>query len=229
MGVTTGSNKKKSVFDSIKGAFIQEQPGMEDQDEAAPTTRAVPANSAFAPIAQPVLRDTSGDEKAKKTLLEAIEANSLDSYDYLKFKTSVQALAADIPDEKLRFKTVFATAKAMSVSKDKLVQTAQHYITVLDQELKKFDEAVSEQVDARITAGETKVKSLEDNIASKQEQIQKLTDDINLLTQERATLVAKITDDKATIDSRRNSFVAAHGTMVQEINKDIAKMSEILG
>ena len=228
MSVEAGTTtKKKSLFGSIKGAFIQELPEVPQQQTNTTSTPAYVAPAA--PImAAPVATQGVVDDSTKQALTAALEANRLDSYDYLKFKSALNELAAIIPDESLRFKTVFTTAKSM-VTKEKLVQTANHYVTVLDEELREFNAAVDEQVNTRIVAGEAKVKTLDESVAAKHAQIQTLTDEIAALSQERTALVTKITEDKATIGTRKNNFVTTHQAMVQDIKNDISKVSSYLG
>lgn len=209
--------EKKSALSFLKSAFIQELPEVETQKQTPSVSVVTAATKAVV------------DEKARQTLLEALEANRLDSYDYLKFRTSLQELASDIPDERLRYKTVFATAKAMGVTKDKLIQTANHYVLALDEELKKFNEAVGEQIEGRIIAAENKVSALEADLKSKDEEIKKINEYIAKLTAEKSELVARIAADKSTIESRKTSFVTTHLQMVEEIKTDTTKLANYLG
>jgi len=224
MAVETVTPKKKSLLGSIKGAFIQEMPEAAVQSQPQPTA-ATPVWSAPSVVAPTPVADS----KSRETLLEAIEQSQLDNYDYLKFKKSVQELATVIPDESLRFKTVFTTAKTMGVTKEKLIETANHYVLVLNEELRKFNEAVTDQVDSRIGADEQRVQSLDQTITAKHDQIKKLSEEIDALTAERTTLVTKVAQDKATLESRKTNFIGTHASMVQDIKNDIAKVSSYLG
>lgn len=225
MGVEAGTTKKKSVFGALKSAFIVEEPTIPSAQTqaAAPVASVAPAQTFTASVSA----NTEATNAARDALSEAIESNRLSDYDYLKFKSAVQELAADIPDEQRRYKAVFATAKAMT-TKQKLVDTGNHYVLVLDEELRKFNEAVGEQVTDRIGQDEAQAKSLAASIADKQAQIQKLTAEIEEQSQAHANLVAKVANDKATIESRKASFVQAHSSLVQEIKTDITKMSNYL-
>jgi len=212
--------KKKSALSFLKGAFIQEDPLEEQTSEPA----FIPPSTAATPVVT-----TTKTSKATKILQEALESNALDSYDYLKFKNATQELAKDILDEKLRFKTVFSAAKVMGVTPAKLVQTADHYLTVLNQELKNFNEAVEEQIKTKIVGSLNEVTLLEDSIVAKTADIKELTANVNTLTAQKNILAAKVETDKALIDDNKITFLAVQATMVQDIKNDITKLTNYLG
>jgi len=208
----------KSVFSAIKSAFVQELPEGDVEPSPAPIAKATPTP------APPTI-----DPESQKSLLDAIEANKLDSFDYLKFKNSLDELAQDIPDERLRIKTVFATAKAMKITKEKIIQTAQHYITVLDQATTEFNAAVADKIQKDIGDDESKVKSLDETITAKQNQVTKLNDEIEKLTEKRDALNQQVQDGKDFVVKKKAAFEATYNTMVQEIKADINKLTSYLG
>lgn len=213
--------KKKSALDFLKGAFIQEELTPERPQQSA----FVPSSTAVTPVVQ----HNAGIEKATKSLQESLVANCLDSYDYLKFKNTVQDLAGDIADERLRYKTAYSAAKAMGITPDKLVQTANHYIMVLDQELKNFNEAVDDQVETRVVSGLNKLKDLDTEITAKNTQIQALNAEITSLSTQRAALATKVNEDKNVIETNKNGFLTAQASLVEGIKNDIKKLSSYLG
>lgn len=231
MAVET-SGKKRSFLDSVKGAFIQESPDFTQPKEQAPSpapeaptlsTRRQTESFAAPTSARPEL-----SQKFRQQLQAALESEKLDSYDYLKFKSAVADLSADIPDEKIRFKSAFAAAKALGITKDRLIETAKHYVLVLDQEKKKFEEAVDTQGYGKIEADQAHVAELDAQIDNRRQQIQKLNEEIEAAQKARNTLASQISDNKSAVESQKNSFVMTHTSMVQDINNDINKLSLFL-
>src|SRR5271168_4523174 len=108
----TVTSKKKSLFGnigkSIGSVFYDDVPGTENDSAQAPSVQSAPApvqTYASAPIYTPGV-----DAATRERLQTALQENGLpNTYDYLKFKSSVNDLATDIADERLRYKTVFST------------------------------------------------------------------------------------------------------------------------
>lgn len=238
--------KKKSLLGSLGksiGSVFYDQDTPTDENEATDTAPAAsPVTSTAAPSTYVPLSPVGGvDQATRDRLQQAMQENGLNNtYDYLKFKSSLNDLSRDIPDERLRYKTVFSTAKAMGVTREKLAQTATHYLTVLDEEAKKFNEAVNDQTQESIVQGEQHVKQIDDTISAKTKtisdlqaqvaaQVKQLNDEINSLNSERIKLTGEIANNKNTIESSKARFTATHTTMVQEIKDDINKMSNYLG
>ena len=95
----------------------------------------------------------SGKSSPKFTniLLQAMEANNLDGFDYLEYKQSLHNLAKMPMDEQTRYQSAFAAASTMGATPAKLVKTAHFYLDVLKKEEAKFAQALANQKDKQLS------------------------------------------------------------------------------
>ena len=64
------------------------------------------------------------DERSMESLVGALERENLPGFDYLEFKQALERLQAMDMAEETAFKSAFATASTMGLTKDKLLKTA---------------------------------------------------------------------------------------------------------
>ena len=126
--------------------------------------------------------------KFMEILLAAMDKNNLDGFDYLEFKQSLKSLEKMPMDEATRYQSAFAMAKTMGATPEQLVKTAGHYIAILQQEEKKFGQAVAAQRSRQIGGRENQIKQMEAGIKQKAEHIKKLTQEIEADQKKLATL-----------------------------------------
>ena len=168
------------------------------------------------------------DKKFVDVLLKAIRDGYIKEFDYLKFKKSVQAMGEMNMDEATSYKSAFATASTMGLNKEKLLKTANHYITLLEKERTHFADALknqrSERISGRISAIDEMKKKIELN---KQK--------IASLEKENAVFQSKIdgADDiiqkeKDKIEDIKNKFVKAYDYLEATINKDIENIDKYI-
>ena len=168
------------------------------------------------------------DEKFVNMLLKAIEENNIDEFDYIEFKQSVQSLNKVESDEGQRFRNAFAMANAMGLTKNKLFSSAKHYVKVLDKEEKKFSEAFEAQKNKQVSDREAKSEHLEQSIKSKQEQILKLQEEIEVENKQLSSIESDISKALAKVESTKDGFYAAYNMVLQQIKDDLDKISSYI-
>lgn len=219
-----------SVFKNIKSLFvIEEEPGAqkpeaktpaapEKQEDPAPQNAERPRQAAAGKVTQ----------QFTEVLFNAMEANNLEGFDYLEFKQSLRSLEKMPMDEATRFRSAFAMAQTMGATPDKLVQAAQHYINVLKEEERKFQEALATQQDKQIGAKARQIKDLESVIQNKAGQIKKLTQEIEQHRAEQAQLKQDVADASEKVGATKNNFMASFSAVTQQITDDMEKMKQFL-
>jgi hypothetical protein len=193
-------------------------------EEDAPTVvqTAQPTVTTQAPYGIPAVATV--DPKIKESLTAALEENSLGSYDYLKFRKSSDAMKNVVADEISRFRAAFIAAQTLGVTKEKLIETANHYLKVLAEEERKFNDMVDSNNKSKIVAGEQTIKNLEDSIQSKALTIKNLSEEIAVLQKDKATAQTKLVEDKSRIEATTAGFTTTLNTFVQDIKTDISKI-----
>ena len=196
----------------------------------------VPVQETEAPVEEvkevaPAVDASSGqhNQGIAETLAKALEEANIEGYDYFEFAKTLEALKPNMPAEQVLYQTAYASGSVMGVTKDKLVQTAQHYLDVLSQKQKEFNLAVNKQTEDTVTSKEQHVSEIEEQIKSKAEQIQALTDEINQLSSQKTEANNEISANKVKIEQVKNDFAATLQAFSTKINSDVQKIEKYLG
>lgn len=171
------------------------------------------------------------DEAIKKELMVALEKANLAGYDYFELAKAVDAQASIIPSEALRFQSAFAVATATdpSITADKLISTATHYLDVFKKKENEFNKAMEQHSAAAIQGKEKQIADIDTEMKAKAEQINALTQEINALQQQKTTMQNDLSGAKADVERVKNNFYATLKKFTDRITSDIEKIKTYLG
>ena len=169
------------------------------------------------------------DERSLDFLSNAVEKNNLPGFDYFEFKRAVMALEQMKLDEATCFKSAFATAATVGLTKEKLIETAGYYRNVLLKEKEQFDKALESQNDSRVTSREQEIKRLRDQIERHKAEINRLQDEMaGYLNQiDQAESSVKLEAEK--LEKTKAAFEQTHQSVLLQIEKDVERMHKYLG
>lgn len=169
------------------------------------------------------------DDKSVDFLTKALEKNNLPGFDYIEFKQALGAIMEMGLEEDMAFKSAFATASAsMSLTKEKLKKSAEHYKTVLSQEKKQFDAALQKQVEQRVRTKQEEVTKLRKQVEDYRAKIAQLEEKISKAQNTIDHADEHIQEAKDRIDSTRESFEFAWQSILNQINIDIDNIDTYL-
>ena len=171
---------------------------------------------------------TGLDDKSIQFLTQALSKNNLPGFDYLEFKQSLSALAALNMDEVTAFKSAFATAATVGLTKDKLLKTARHYKNVLDQEKKQFDEALQKQMNQRVASKRSEVEKLKQQIVDNQAKIKDLQDKIAKAQSTIDHADENIQAALEKIETTQKNFEYTYQSIQNQIDQDIQSIEQHL-
>lgn len=229
-------NKLKSWFVEDDGETVKKSPPKTQenkQSKAAPTKSspsATPKKSATsAPASSPSPKvQGKPDSKFVDVLLKAIEANNLDGFDYLEYKQSLQNLSSMAMDEKTKYQSAFAMAKTMGVTPQKLVESANHYVNVLQKEKNKFGEALSNQKQNQIVSKENELKQMEQGILQKEKQIEQLKAEIEKHKSALQGRKDAINQAATKVETTKANFLYAFNMVMGQIKADVDNMKKYI-
>lgn len=204
----------------------EESMGMETVVPQKKEVTTMPQNSSGGSSSTPMTG--SVDAGVTETLLRAIEASNLPGFDYIEFKQGLKSLENMPMDEATRYRSAFAMAQTMGLTADKLLQSIQHYVGVLDTEENKFGQALQAQGAQRLTKQQEDIATLEKAIKDKTAMLQKLSEEIaehQQVLQERKKLMD---DVRVKIDSARANFDASMKMLKTQLAEDSAKIQQFL-
>lgn len=226
------------IFNKIKSVFVETDPEATKKKSAAkPAPKATKAAPKKAPVQQPqIVRTTAAStsstgkasEKFMTVLFGALERANQDGFDYFEYKQSLRNLAKMPMDEKTRFQSAYAMAKTMGAEPTKLVESAAFYISVLQNEKAKFDQAHAQQRNNLIGGRESEILGIEEGIKQKAEQIKRLTQEIEQDQARAAQMKKEIEESTLKIEQTHNDFEVTLSALVGQIEGDIVKMQEYL-
>lgn len=211
-----------SVLKNLKAIFITEEP-VKDKQEPEPQEGPAPK-----PETPHSTASGKADEKILTTLLEAIEANNLGGFDYIEFKRSVKGLEKMVADEAMRFKSAFATASTMDVTLDKLVETAQYYLNILDKERDKFTQAAAGQTRTLVDNRKEEIRQMMAAMERKREEMARLQHELSESESRLELLQRGIDTASQKIEETKRNFDVSFNQLKQQIGADIDKMKNYL-
>lgn len=168
------------------------------------------------------------DQEIVGELLDEVEKNNLDGFDYFEYKQSLKALDKMPMDEATKYRSAFATAATMGITLDELLETANFYLGILDAADKKFQSNSEQEKKKNIGDKEEKVNQLEKTIQKKEDKIKKLQAEIAKHKNRIAELQREVKIDRVQIEKTHNNFMASFNFLRAQFADDIAKMKKYL-
>lgn len=228
------------MFKNLKNLFI-----VEEEDSGSKNSKNQPKKTADknvkeadknteptpppTPPTEPQNAEGKVNQKFLDILFGALEKNNLDGLDYLEFKQSLQALSSMPMDEATRYKSAFAMAQSMGASPEHLVNTARHYLDILSKEEKKFGQALEHQTKSKVGQQQMEIKSMEEEVTAKANQIKKLTQEIEATQKKIKTKSNAISNALNKINQTKSDFEASYTMLKGQIESDIVNMQKFLG
>jgi len=168
------------------------------------------------------------DERSVESLAKALERENLPGFDYLEFKQALYALQQMNMDESTAFRSAFATAATMGLTKEKLLKTADHYKNVLAKEKQSFDQAMQSQIVQRVDGKRKEVAMLEKKVEEYRAKILQLETEISKAEKTIADADANIEASRATIEDVRDKFERTYLSIAKQIDLDIEDIQQYL-
>lgn len=168
------------------------------------------------------------DTRSAQFLMKAMESNNMPGFDYIEFKQSLRVLLSMNMDESTAFKSAFATASTMGLTKQKLLETATHYKQILQKEKGQFDIALKNRFQQRVGAKIEENKRHEGRLKQIEDQIKRLEKEI-LEVKKQITSNDKLREKENTkLTVQQDNFEQTYVRIQGEIDKDTSKINDFL-
>ncbi len=169
------------------------------------------------------------DEKSTTALLSALKNNyDNGSFDYLKFKQSVISLLKMNMDIPTSYKSAYATASTMGLTKETLAKSVDRYIYALERERESFAEALLKQKDIKVDGRRSEVDDLKKKIEDHKYKIKELEREIDIFQNRIDTVDQDVDAAQAKIDDTKEKFLHVYDALTLEIKTDKEKISKYL-
>lgn len=215
------------IFKNLKKLFIIEEEqtvSSKEQEQGSQATSHVEKTQSQE------INQYTGDvnQKFLDILLLALEHQNREGLDYLEFKQSLKSLEKMPMDESVKFHSAFAMASSMGATSEKLIDSAEFYLGVLDGEKQKFKDTLSRQIIEQVDSKEQEIAQGKAEIQSKQETIKQLEEEIKAIQTRIEETSSKKDASRQRIETAGKNFDAAFNMITQTIKEDINKISQFL-
>ncbi len=175
-----------------------------------------------------LFNNTELDSRSVGSLVSALSSNSLQGFDYLKFKKSLLALKVMGMSEDMAFKSTYTTVSSLGINKEKLISTAKHYLDVLSRERNQFESALKNQLHQRVDAKYNEAEVLTERIKEYENKIEELKEQIEVMRKQVSDANAQIESSKEKIEQTKTKFESTFEYFTQVIEKDIQLINQYL-
>ncbi len=131
-------------------------------------------------------------------------------------------------DEPTKYKSALAVAQTMGANKEVLLNSANHYLKVLETEENKFIEAFKNQINQQVTLRSDEIKAQEQAIEQMKSQIVKLQADIEDRRKRLESSKSKVDSAKEKVELTKNDFYQAYYVVSEQIKEDLVKIQKYL-
>ena len=124
----------------------------------------------------------------------------------------------DITDETIKYRTAYNVLKSTGLTKEKLMSTGQEYLNIIGRDLNAFQGAHAQQYKKEVGQKEALIQK-------KAEELQALSQRINILKAEINKLTQDINLTKEKLNTTKNSFLLAGEKKQTEIQTELEKIA----
>lgn len=169
------------------------------------------------------------DNKSVQALLSALIKNhDTGIFDYLKFKESVSTLLKMDMDAHTSYKSAFATASTMGLTKESLLKSAKKYTYALEEERENFASALLNQRSIKVEGRKSEVHDLEKKILSHKEKIKELEREIGIFQNRIDTVDQDVEEANLLLEGTKTKFLNVYEVITSNIRKDIETINQYL-
>ncbi len=168
------------------------------------------------------------DKRSRDFLSKALASNGNEEFDYIKYRKALNAIAEMGLNEETAFKSAFATAKTMGLTKTSLSNSAKSYLSVLMEEKSKFDEALANQVKTKIASKADQVQKLEMRIDEMKQKIAEMEKRIEEYNAKIDAADEEVEKEKQKINETQQRFESTFEAFQQVIKGDLERVSQYL-
>lgn len=213
------------IFKKAMGLFVEFE---EDKATSAPSAIPLPAAAPPGPAPASVALRADEIDKFEKHFEKVFDQANLPGPDYYEFWKMMETLAVHIRDERSRFAATFASLSIQGLTKEKLIETAQQYKTLVGDDRTRFEKVAQEKLEQDIGQKRRELRQLEETVAKHTELIRKLTQEITDSQQAMKGLQDTISEEENKLEKNKRGYMVACDAMIRKIESDITKIQTTL-
>ena len=213
--IDTTKTTKKKVAEKKNLTKLSDTKKTQTTESKAQTGNSKPSKGTF-------------NKKIFESLTQAISNANLPGEDYLEFMNALQAMKNIDLDEKIKMQTVLATLSTKGLTIQKIIESADYYLKVLENEKDKFKIVINKQTENKIGGKNKKIKELEAENKKKADMIKQLTEEINKNRSEIQQIKKDIEAASVKIKTAENDFNVTYDHVANQIKEKVKQLEELL-
>lgn len=157
-------------------------------------------------------------EHFRKILRDENEKNfpGNDFYEFFLVKSNMTGIS-----EQQAYIVAFSGLSAAGLTKQKLLDTAQQYLKIIEREMSEFDQSYNEMYGESVT-------KLEEGIAAKTQELNQLSQKITTLNNEIMSAKQEIMHNTQKLSEKKTGFTLAGNAQKNEIQSEITKINQYI-
>jgi chromosome segregation ATPase len=167
-------------------------------------------------------------EKFEKYFEQLFEKANLPGPDYFEFWKMMETLEPHVPDENARIAATFSALSVQGLTKQTLVETANKYLVVIQNDKTNFEKALSEKSKVEVDQRKQQLQENETLINKNYEEIQNLTRQIAQAQEQISKLKGEIQEEEGKMQRNGSGYNIACDAMMKKISSDINKIQNTL-
>lgn len=215
--------KSKENNDAVKqegvGNVVNQQPSSVYQNFTTPV----------APVVNPV---QGGDQELMVKFLEHFQKvfsnSNLPGPDYFEFSTMKNTPSMSVIPESARFAACFSALNVQGLTKQKLIETAQQYVQILELDATDFSSQLETKYKETVGKMTEEASHLNDLVQTSTKQIEELNKTILDASSRRQQLTVEISNQEQTLKTKKSFYDFALAQMKQTISDDVSKVNQYI-
>lgn len=202
--------KKSGLLGTLKGMVFEETPSPKLMTPVSPST---PASVGVASVVPQQIEQSKVYQSLKDAVLSRDSA-------YIRVLRAFEALQSVLPDEHLRFRSALATVGASGLSSQEIAAALNTHLSALESEKARFADAMKQQYETSIGAGERECATIEQAMERSKNEIAHLQQEIAEQEAKKNSIYSDIAAKKAKFDDVKREFDAACLALSQKLEAD---------
>jgi len=226
----------KKFFKSVIGTFVDvkddapktEKPQAQDETVQEEVIEVQTPKAPVALASTPAtVAQGQEDDQIKEDLVKALDEANIEGYDYFEFRQALINMEGVIKTEPERFKATYAAVGAM-ITPERLIETALHYVGVLEKKGESFQGYVQQMTAEKVTANEEAAADADNRIQEIQAQIDQLNQNVAELLENKKVFQQEAIDAGAKIQQVQMNFNTTCTSIIRKIQSDAKKIETYL-
>lgn len=212
----------KKLFNSIVSTFVE----IEEKPQQ-PVVATVNDNPIINQQPTFISNNSVDESKFLNHFDELFEKANLPGPDYFEWQKMLQSLVNNLP-ESVAYVASFEALKSMGLDKQKLVESAQKYIDIIEQDKAGFGKELLIKANVEVDSRNKEIETLKNSIQEKTELIIKLNKEIEEMNVRIQTLTKESFEYKQKIENANSGYLQVAEKRKSLIQSHIVNINNII-